>query len=272
MLSPSSRLLQKRREATEVHKAMKLQGDFESTLRAMRIRKDELIEGGQMKEYLQKFDNFLKLLGKPAERGKRELTNQKQVDMVTLQEDTKSLIKERDCLKKRVQKNGIYTLYPRYLDKVVQASEQAEARQVMSRYDTLMLTREDLVQTTQQNQDSTEKARAQLARFMEQSNDTLAQLQCQLDKARAEGIIWESRWAHIQDTAAKTTLLLGTIKMATLNLYQSVCKRAKDTRELPVAPEDTPKQQEKIQTFLADLIALWEEVSMPDQPGPTGHK
>lgn len=37
--------------------------DFESTLRALRIRKDELIEKeGQMKEYLQKFDNFLKVL------------------------------------------------------------------------------------------------------------------------------------------------------------------------------------------------------------------
>lgn len=36
--------------------------DFESTLRALRIRKDELIEKeGQMKEYLQKFDNFLKV-------------------------------------------------------------------------------------------------------------------------------------------------------------------------------------------------------------------
>ncbi|CAB1330024.1 unnamed protein product [Coregonus sp. 'balchen'] len=151
MLSPSSCLLQKRREATEVHKAMKLQGDFESTLRAMRIRKDELIEGGQMKEYLQKFDNFLK--------------------------------------------------------------------------------------TTQQNQDSTEKARAQLARFMEQSNDTLLHY---------NNTLAQLQWAHIQDTAAKTTLLLGTIKMATLNLYQSVCKRAKDTRELPVAPEDTPKQQEKV--------------------------
>jgi hypothetical protein len=60
-----------------------------------------------------------------------------------------------------------------------------------------MLTREDLVRTTQQNQDSTENARAQLARFTEQSNDTLlhynntlAQLQSQLDKARAEGMIW----------------------------------------------------------------------------------
>ncbi|CAB1336611.1 unnamed protein product [Coregonus sp. 'balchen'] len=211
MLAPSSRLLQKRREAMEVNKAMTLQReDFESTLRALRIRKDELIEKeGQMKEYLQKFDNFLKenevkrcRAVRKASR-ERELTNQKQVDLVTLQEETKALVKERDRLEKRVQKNAIY---PHYLDKVVQASEQ------------------------------------------------------------------ESRWAHIQNTAAKKTLLLGTIKMATLNLYQCVCKRAKDTGESPVAPEDTIKQLEKIQTFLADLISIWEEVNKPDQPGPTGHR
>ncbi|XP_013991562.1 coiled-coil domain-containing protein 42 [Salmo salar] len=285
MLAPSSRLLQKRREAMEVNNAMTLQReDFESTLRALRIRKDELIEKeGQMKEYLQKFDNFLKenevkrcRAVRKAGR-ERELTNQKKVDLLTLQEEMKALVKERDRLEKRVQKNAIY---PHYLDKVVQASEQfQEARQVMSRYDTLMLTREDLVRTTQQNQDSTENVRAQLARFTEQSNDTLlhynntlAQLQSQLDKARAEGMIWESRWAHIQNTAAKKTLLLGTIKMATLNLYQCVCKRAKDTGESPIAPEDTIKQLEKIQTFLADLICIWEEVNKPDQPGPIGHR
>ncbi|XP_055787262.1 coiled-coil domain-containing protein 42-like [Salvelinus fontinalis] len=158
--------------------------DFESTLRALRIRKDELIEKkGQMKEYLQKFDNFLKenevkrcRAVRKAGREK-ELTNQKQVDLLTLQEEMKALVKERDRLEKRVQKNAIY---PHYLDKVVQASEQ------------------------------------------------------------------ESRWAHIQNTAAKKTLLLGTIKMATLNLYQCVCKRAKDTGESPISPEDTVKQLEKV--------------------------
>ncbi|XP_010873655.1 coiled-coil domain-containing protein 42 [Esox lucius] len=257
---------------------------FESTLKALRVRKKELREKEeQRKEYLKKFDNFLndnevKRYRAVRKAGReRELTNQKQAELATLQEEMEALIKERDRLEKRVQKNAIY---PRYLDKVVQASEQfQEARQVMSRYDTLMLNREDLVRTTQQNQESTEKARAQLARFTEQSNDTLlhynntlAQLQSQLDQARAEGLIWESRWAHIQNTAAKKTLLLGTIKMATLNLYQSVWKRGKDNGESPVLPEDTLKQLEKIQMFLADLISIWEEVSKPDQPGPSGHR
>ncbi|KAM6976955.1 coiled-coil domain-containing protein 42-like [Aplochiton taeniatus] len=260
----------------EVHNAMTMQReDFESTLRGLRVRKDELREKeNQMKEYLQKFDTFLKenevkrcRAVRKAGREK-ELTNQKQADLCTLLEEKKALIKDRDRLEKRVQKNAIFL---QYLDRVVQSSEQfQEPRQVMSRYDTLVLTREDLVRATQLNQDNTEQARAQLGRFTEQSNDillqynnTLAQLQSQLDKARAEGIIWESRWAHIQNTAAKKTLLLGTIKMATLNLYQSVCKRSKDT-DATAAPEDTPKQLDKIQTFLSNLISIWEEVNKPD--------
>ncbi|XP_062314873.1 coiled-coil domain-containing protein 42-like isoform X2 [Osmerus eperlanus] len=284
ILAPSSRLLQKTREAKIVHNAMNMQKeDFESTIRALKVRKKELREKeDQMKEYLQKFDNFLKdnevkrcRAVKKAGR-ERELTNQKQADLRALQMDVKALVEVRDSLEKRVNKNAIY---PQYLQKVVQASEQfQEVRQVMSRYDTLTLTREDLVLTTQQNQDSTENSRSQLARYMEQSHDTLlhynntlAQLQSQLDKARADGLIWESRWTHIQNTAAKKTLLLGTIKMATLNLYQSVCKRSKDSGETPVAPDDTLKQLDKIQSFLVDLISIWEEVSRLDQPA-AGHR
>uniref|UniRef100_A0A8D0GJN0 Coiled-coil domain containing 42 n=1 Tax=Sphenodon punctatus TaxID=8508 RepID=A0A8D0GJN0_SPHPU len=52
----------------------------------------------------------------------------------------------------------------------------------------------------------------------------------------------ESRWAHIQNTAAKKTLMLGTIKMATLNLFQSIGKQMKETMVVPV--EDTHKQLE----------------------------
>ena len=51
-------------------------------------------------------------------------------------------------------------------------------------------------------------------------NNKLAQLQTRLDQAQSNAVKWESKWTHIQNTAAKKTLLLGRIKIATHNLYQ----------------------------------------------------
>uniref|UniRef100_A0A673VBU0 Coiled-coil domain containing 42 n=1 Tax=Suricata suricatta TaxID=37032 RepID=A0A673VBU0_SURSU len=73
----------------------------------------------------------------------------------------------------------------------------------------------------------------------------------------------ESRWAHIQNTAAKKTLLLGTIKMATLNLFQTVSKQMKETAT--VALEDTYKQLDMIQQFIRDLSDILAEVKKKEQ-------
>ncbi|XP_046946042.1 coiled-coil domain-containing protein 42 isoform X2 [Lynx rufus] len=73
----------------------------------------------------------------------------------------------------------------------------------------------------------------------------------------------ESRWAHIQNTAAKKTLLLGTIKMAALNLFQIVSKQLKETAA--VSLEDTHKQLDMIQQFIQDLSDIWTEVRRKEQ-------
>ncbi|XP_004857567.1 coiled-coil domain-containing protein 42 isoform X3 [Heterocephalus glaber] len=74
----------------------------------------------------------------------------------------------------------------------------------------------------------------------------------------------ESRWAHIQNTAAKKTLLLGTIKMATLNLFQVVSKQLKEATQ--VSLEDTHKQLDMIQQFIQNLSDIWAEVKKKNQP------
>uniref|UniRef100_A0AAZ3S9K9 DUF4200 domain-containing protein n=1 Tax=Oncorhynchus tshawytscha TaxID=74940 RepID=A0AAZ3S9K9_ONCTS len=70
----------------------------------------------------------------------------------------------------------------------------------------------------------------------------------------------ESRWAHIQNSATTKAMLLGTIKMATANLYQTTSKKAQDGWG-EVALKDTLKQLDKVQKFLSNLICIWEEVN-----------
>ncbi|XP_066577182.1 coiled-coil domain-containing protein 42-like [Amia ocellicauda] len=285
-LVPATRMLGKREEAAMVQQALKAQREeFKLTLVKLQVRRDKLREKEvQMKESWKKYDQLFKdnemkrmqALRKATQE--RELIIHNSAELANLQAATVALGQQREQLEKR---NLSKARYLHYLESVVKASEQfQEVRQVMSRYDTLVLTQEDLLRTAQENQERMDRDRAQLARFREhghdsilQHNNKLAQLQTTLDAARTNTLHWESRWAHIQNTAAKKTLLLGTIKMATLNLYQTVCKRPRDSADGPIALEDTTKQLELIQNFLIDLISVWEEVSKPDsQPGITTHR
>ncbi|XP_074966369.1 cilia- and flagella-associated protein 73 isoform X2 [Phalacrocorax aristotelis] len=75
----------------------------------------------------------------------------------------------------------------------------------------------------------------------------------------------ESRWAHIQSTAAQKTLLLGQIKLAVLNLFQLATARLKVPTD--VALEDTEAQLDMVLLCMQDLAAICAELR-PRQPGP----
>ncbi|XP_076978788.1 cilia- and flagella-associated protein 73-like isoform X2 [Tamandua tetradactyla] len=104
----------------------------------------------------------------------------------------------------------------------------------------------DRMQLAREGQEKIQSTKARLLSYMEEKDDEilqhsneLARLQMRFNRTRSNVIIWEFRRAHIQNTAAKKTLLLGTIKMAILNLFQIVSKQLKESTY--VFLEDTHK-------------------------------
>lgn len=78
-------------------------------------------------------------------------------------------------------------------------SQFEEIHEVISRYKTLVSMHQDLMQSAQEGQEKIERAKARLARYMEekddeilQHNNELARLQMRFDRARSDVIIWVS--------------------------------------------------------------------------------
>ncbi|XP_039597521.1 coiled-coil domain-containing protein 42 like-2-like [Polypterus senegalus] len=70
----------------------------------------------------------------------------------------------------------------------------------------------------------------------------------------------ETQWARVQNSAASRTLMLGTIRMATLNMYRTICREANVPKNISVPADDTLAQLDTIQRFLLELAAICETV------------
>ncbi|MGH0142342.1 UNVERIFIED_CONTAM: hypothetical protein FKN15_039237 [Acipenser sinensis] len=255
-LTPATQLLEKRREMSEVEQALAAQKEeFQMKMESLQQRREELErKEEQLKESLLKFNKFLKENDSKRSRAvkkacdAREMARQKDRDMERLGEEIAVLEAKKERLQRKVEKNAIFW---KYLEKVSKKSEKEKAthldpflhlavdismlsyllkgpildeiREMIGRFDTLISTREQLLRKASDNQEKLESQRLELHHFTE-------------DKSTQE-----SKWNHIQNTAAKKTLLLGQIKMASLNLLQLVNKQAGEQEaEIPI--EDTDGQ------------------------------
>jgi len=269
-ITSATKLLEERREMAEVEQAFVAQKEeFQMRMESLQQRTEELErKEQQLKESLLKFDKFLKendakrarAIKKAADE--RELCKVKDKEIKKLEEQQVKLMNTRSKLREKLDKHEIFS---QFMQKVLDSSEEfSEVREIIDRYNTLVATHLDLLEREQQNQEASEQEKARLVRFTEEKNNEilhfnnqLAQLQTRLDKAQSNAVKWESKWTHIQNTAAKKTLLLGRIKIAIHNLYQLVCKHSKGT----VAPtEDTMVQLDRIQTFIQDLSQITSEI------------
>ncbi|XP_067406418.1 coiled-coil domain-containing protein 42 like-2-like isoform X2 [Emydura macquarii macquarii] len=277
-LSPATRLLEKRRELAEVEQALLAQKqEFQMKMESLQQRREELQhKEGQLKEAILKFDKFLKendskrsrALHKASEQ--REQMVQKDREAVRLRQEIAQLRQERDRLQRHLEAHAIFQ---RYLQGVMEKTEQfQEIQALIDRFRTLAGTQEALVQRALGSREVMEEERVQLQQYLEQSsneilqlNNQLAVLQAQLEQARAKVHQWESKWTEIQNTAAKKTLQLGQIKMATLNLFQLATKHMKLQVAVPL--EDTETQLDTVQLCLLDLADILADVRK-EEPAP----
>ncbi|MEE6510253.1 hypothetical protein FKM82_029667 [Ascaphus truei] len=279
-LSPATRLLEKRREMVEVEQALSTQKEeFQMKTESLQQRRTELEhKEDKLKDSLFKFDKFLKENDAKRKRAlrkvgeERQLAAQKEQETLRLQAENARLQLRKEALLHRQERNSVYH---RYLQRVLgRTDEFQEVQEMIDRFNTLMATQDKLLQRDLENQEMAETEKARLQRYQEEShsqileqNNQLAELQGELERARAAVLQWESQWVQIQNTAAENTLRLGRIRMATLNLFQTITKQMRIKSEVPV--EDTEAQLEKIQICLEDLSNIYMELKKADLTPPT---
>uniref|UniRef100_A0A672IEI4 DUF4200 domain-containing protein n=1 Tax=Salarias fasciatus TaxID=181472 RepID=A0A672IEI4_SALFA len=143
-----------------------------------------------------------------AEREREEVL-QREVEMKRLQKEYSEMMEKKQEMLRQVQRYSIYKDFmDDHVDRLLHVKQQLWEK----------------ASETQEKVDQQRKAAAVLEdqrnSFILQKKNELSQLQRQLEKTCSEALKWEKKWNHIKETAAKKTLTLGQIKMATLNLYE----------------------------------------------------
>lgn len=271
-LTPATRLLEKKREMAEVETALAAQKeDFQLKMETLQQRRDDLERKERnLKEQLLKFEKFLKENDLKRARalkkteGEREVCREKDTEIQRLRAEISKLTEVVHGQKRKIQK---FSVFQKFMMNVMEwSAEFDEAREIIARYDTLSQTREDLVEREHCNQDAIEEERAGLMKLKEEKNNEilsynneLARLQTRLEAAQSNAVKWDSEWTRIQTTAAKKTLVLGQLKIATHNLFMLMCKHLQ-RRVPPHEHEDTLFQLEKVQTFIKDLTEITNDI------------
>ncbi|XP_059809156.1 coiled-coil domain-containing protein 42-like [Hypanus sabinus] len=224
----------------------------------------------QMKEQILKFDNFIQENERKRARAlwraetEGRLRVQRRIETEQLRARLGELRAYRDMLRRSLAANAHFSEFVQLL--LRPGGMFRELSEVPVRYRALVSTHEALLRLVQEGHEERERRKARLGRYLEETSDErlqlsnrLADLQAQLEAARSRSLRWDAAWTHIQNTAARQTLVLGTVKMATLNLYQLVAGSLEEAPSL--TSTDTLWQLQKIEEFIHHLKSVWEELT-----------
>ncbi|OCT64541.1 coiled-coil domain-containing protein 42-like 1 [Xenopus laevis] len=194
----------------------------------------------------------------------RSMCIQYDLQLKALQEQCEELDKKRAKTKAQVQK---YEKCHRYLEKVVKASEKFQSiPELMSQFHALV----SYLPQEEQEEQKSQESRSQRIHCMEEKSDSIVQfsneihrLYIRLEKAKKKRREWELRWNQMLKTATRKNLLLGTIKAAVRDIFQTVISQGLGSNS--VGEDDIVEQLEIIRKDIEDLTDIWEKLSLNEE-------
>ncbi|XP_026717056.1 coiled-coil domain-containing protein 42 [Athene cunicularia] len=226
----------------------------------------------QLKTYMEKSGKILKenykmqIEALKRASKEREMKIQKESELLRAKRELEALRNKHRKLSNKVQK---YSIFNKYLEDVVKISQFEEIQDIIWRYRMSPRIHKHLLQAQQGYKEMSEQAKMLLDQYTAEKEaailrykNELAQLQLRFDQAQSDILPLENSWADIQNTTAKKTLKLATIKMAILSLFQCMSTQLKANLKVPM--DDSHRQLDMIQRFIQDFTDIYMEVRQKD--------
>ncbi|XP_059193114.1 coiled-coil domain-containing protein 42-like [Centropristis striata] len=260
-------LQQKRREADLLYEKLK---ERKQKLENLQQCADELEEEiKKVKEFSR--DTLLKTQAadEAADRAERERKEEIRVqeDLERLKVECATLRETNEELKSQVDR---LAWSKKFLEQVVKMTKFDDIEALTAHCENLLHFRDQLYRRESEALEQVDQERKALLTLEDKhhflrlhKNNQLSKLQTELEETRSEAHTWERKWNHIQETAAKKTLRLGQIKIATLNLFEMIDDKVKDEEAVDI--NDTEKQLDQLKMFFQDHQDMVNKHQTPSQ-------
>ncbi|XP_031712552.1 coiled-coil domain-containing protein 42 like-2 [Anarrhichthys ocellatus] len=259
----------KRREEGELVTKIKERSQiFES----LQQRRDELhVEIKKARDLHSSFDTFLKdevadQAAEKAEKEKKEVI-QLEAELERLKLVYAELMEMKQEQQRQIQRHSVYK---DFMVRVVTMTKFDDVQELTGHIESLLHFEDHFYKREMKAHEQVDQLKESLLTLEDdhrllrlQKNNQLSQLQTEMEKTCSEALSWERKWNHIQETAAKKTLLLARIKVATLNLYEMTGGMVEGDE--PVNLNDTEKQLDKVKMFIQDHEGILKQYQTPSQ-------
>ncbi|KAL7392343.1 hypothetical protein ABVT39_023349 [Epinephelus coioides] len=258
-------LLRKRRQEIELETKLK---ERQQRLAILEQNTDELQwEFKKVKELHKTYDKFLKdKVVYPAAEEESEDLLQLEANKERLEVEYVEVMGRKQELQRQVQR---HSLYQDYMERIVKMTKFNSVKELIGHLENCVHFRDHLYQKYIEVQEQIDQQKKTLQTLEDQhhfirlqKNSQLYQLQGELEKTHSEALILEREWNHFLERAAKKTITLGRIKMATLNLYEMTDDKIEGREAVDM--NDTEKQLDKIKEYIKDqedLVKQYQVIS-----------